>query len=810
MIRFAGLAGISAAILAYQILLTRLFAIVQWHHFAFMAISIALLGFGLSGALLAIWRRAVEWHLERLFSLCATGFAVTSPLAFFLAQRVPFNALELVWDPAQLLNLAAIYLALVVPFAFGAACIGLAFLRRDPAGRVYFWNLLGSGAGALAVVGTISTLSPVANLAAVSLLGLTVAAFGLAAERKTYSKAAGIGMVLAGALIWLLIPQDWTALRIAEHKGLAVARSVLGAKVVEQRFGPLGLVSVVESPAVPFRSAPGLSLTASALPPEQIALFTDADGATMIDRDAGRSPPAYLRDTTDALVYALVPQPKVLVLSAGGGRPVAQALIHGARRVDAVEPNPDLAALLHGGYADFSGGLYERPEVALHLATERGFLAASARRWDVIIARGGGSGTGAGLQGLSETYPLTVEALALMLQRLKAGGWLSFSQALRLPPRAAPKLILTALAALERLAVADPPAHLILIRGIGTTTLLVGRDPASPEALAAATAFAEARSFDLAFHPGLTREAANRFNVLAEPAFYDAALALTGPQRDAFVAGYKFDIAPASDDRPYFEDFFRWRSLPELLAMRTAGGAALLELGELVLVGALLQALVISLVLILLPLSLGGLARGRGSLAWRTSAYFLAIGLAFFFVEIAFIQKFILFLGHPTYALAVVLAGFLVFAGLGAGASEHLARFLSRNCRIRRPTAAIQVAVLGLGVVALLYLIAAPLVFAACAGLPTAGRAIVSLGLIAPLAFFMGMPFPLGLTLVERADRALVPWAWGVNGCASVTSAILAVLLAMQFGYTAVLVIALVLYGLATRALRGREFAKMS
>jgi hypothetical protein len=181
-----------------------------------------------------------------------------------------------------------------------------------------------------------------------------------------------------------------------------------------------------------------------------------------------------------------------------------------------------------------------------------------------------------------------------------------------------------------------------------------------------------------------------------------------------------------------------------------------------------------------------------------TGAYFAAIGVAFFFVEIAFIQKFILFLGHPTYAVAVVLAGFLVFAGCGAWASERLARFLPA-----RPTGAIDFAVLGIVLVAVAYLLGAPFVFENFAGLPVGGRALVALALIAPLGFFMGMPFPLGLTLVKRADERLTAWAWGVNGCASVTSAILAVLLAMHLGYVAVVAIALVLYVLATQVIRG-------
>ena len=800
MTRFIALAAVSAAILAYEVLLTRLFAIIQWHHFAFLAISIALLGFGVSAAVLALLQRRVAPHIDAVFSICALGFSALGPVAFLAAQSIPFNALELVWDPARALDLGAIYLTLAVPFTLGAACICLAFLRpEDRAGRVYFWNLTGSAAGALGVVFTLSLLSPANNLAAVSGLGLVAAVLGFLAQGGLRGRSAAVLVLLAGAAVWQLAPASWLSLRIAEQKGLAVALTIDGAELIEERFGPLGLVSVVENPVVPFRSAPGLSLAAPAPPPEQVALFIDADAMTMIDADAGRRPAAYLRYTTDALVYSLVTGPKVLVLGSGGGRQVAQALAHGARHIDAIETNPDVVDLVADTYGAFAGGLYDREEVSVRVGDLRGFVAANDGAWDVIVF--GTSGSGA--FGLSETYLLTVEAMELLLRHLDANGWLSFTWPLELPPRAIPKLMLTALMALERLDVPDPGGHLILIRGLATTTLLVGRDPVGAADIAHTIAFAEARAFDLAFYSGMARSEANRFNRLAEPVFFDAATALTGQGRGDFVARYKFDIEPAWDDRPYFHDFFRWRTLPELVAMRRTGAAALIELGELILIAALVQALVISLVLILVPLKLGGLARGRGLVAWSAGAFFTAIGLAFFFVEIAFIQKFILFLSHPTYAVAVVVAGFLVFAGCGARASEALARLLSARFGLTRAVAAVDVAVIGVVLVAVAYLVVAPAVFAACAGLPTAGRAVVSLLLIAPLAFFMGMPFPLGLTLVRRADPSLVPWAWGVNGCASVTSAILAVLLAMHVGYVAVVLLALALYATATWAIRG-------
>ena len=166
MISYPAVAVISAAILAYEVLLVRLFAIVQWHHFAYLAISVALLGFGVSGVLLAVFKDWVEHRAAAVFAFSATFFAVTTPAAFLLSQSVPFNALEVVWAPSQLLYLGVIYLLLAVPFTAGATCIGLAFLKSTAApGRVYLWNLLGSGAGALGCVVALSVLPPMTSLA---------------------------------------------------------------------------------------------------------------------------------------------------------------------------------------------------------------------------------------------------------------------------------------------------------------------------------------------------------------------------------------------------------------------------------------------------------------------------------------------------------------------------------------------------------------------------------------------------------------------------------------------------------------------
>jgi hypothetical protein len=412
-------------------------------------------------------------------------------------------------------------------------------------------------------------------------------------------------------------------------------------------------------------------------------------------------------------------------------------------------------------------------------------------------------GTGAaGVHGLSESYIYTVEAFEHYLKRLRPGGWLSITRWLKLPPRDALKLFGTALEALRRLGIETPEQRLMLLRGLNTTTLLVKNGIVAEADIAKAKTFAKERSFDLCYYPGISADEVNRFNVLDEPYFFAGARALIGSERDAFIARYKFDITPATDERPYFFDFFKWRTLPELMAIRKAGGAGLLELSSVILVATLIQAMALSAVLILVPLWARQRTLVRSSQIWRVAAYFFAIGLAFLFVEIAFIQKFILFLSHPLYAVAVVLTGFLLFAGVGSSLSSRFAERVDawHGTRLGLQLSAIQLSIVGIIAISLTYIFILPRTYDLLLSLTDVTKILVSFGLIAPLAFFMGMPFPLGLSRVWRAARDLVPWAWGVNGCASVLSAILATLIAMTFGFSTVVLAASLLYAAAAAA----------
>ena len=521
---------VSAGVLAYEVLLARLFSIIQWYHFAYMVISIALLGYGASGTFLALAKSRLEARAPAAFALFAALFGTSAVACFALAERLPFNALELIWDPRQLLWLGALYAILIVPFFCGAVAIGLALACfAEPVGRIYRADLLGAGLGALGILGLLFLVLPSRALELVGALGLGAAALVSLGTPGTRVRAAAYA---AGALAMAFaLPSAWTALQLSPYKGLSQALRVPGAAVEARRSSPLGLLSAVRSPEIPFRHAPGLSLGNLIEPAAQIGVFTDGDGLSPITAfDGDLEPLAYLDFTTAALPYHLLERPAVLVLGAGGGADVLLALYHGAPRIDAVELNPQLVELVRERYADFAGQLYARPEVRVHVGEARGFVAASKERYDLIQVPllDAFAAAAAGTLSLSESFVYTIEAFETYLGHLAPGGYLAITRWLKLPPRDGAKLFLTALRALERQGVAEPARQLALIRSWETTTLLVKSGPLTGGDIEEIRAFADARSFDLAWYPGMAASEANRYNLLQEPYFFEAAQGLIG------------------------------------------------------------------------------------------------------------------------------------------------------------------------------------------------------------------------------------------------------------------------------------------
>ncbi len=790
---------VAGGALALEVLLTRILAIVHWHHFAGMVISLALLGYGASGSALTLLLDRLRPQAPLAFAGAATLFGLTALVSVALAQAVPFNALELIWTVRQWLWLAVLYLLFAVPFFFAAACTGLALACFPaPVGRIYRFDLLGAGIGALAAVGLLGFVRPDRALPLVAAAGPIAAALVLAGIHRRLAAAA---LIVAVLLVGLAAATNWPALRISPFKPLPQALLVEGTAIVAERTSPIGLVQVVRSERIPFRIVAGLSLMNRQEPAPQLGLFIDGEGPVPITRFTGAwGPLAYLDSTLAALPYQLQPdsrRPRVLLLGLGGGSDLLLALRHGAARIDVVEPDGSVADLLGGELASFAGPILARPEVRLHVDTARRFTAAAQAPYDLMVLHPYPAG---GRSTLAESFATTVEAFTGYLQGLAPDGILALPHPLRLPPRDSLKLVLTALEALDRLGAAEPAGHLVLVRSWDSVLLLVRRTPFPEPELAKVEAFAEALAFDLGWHPGMAREAADRFNLLGEPALFDGVAALTGPDRAAFVADYAFDIRPATDDRPYFFDFFRWRALPALWAAARQGSAGLLDWGWPVQLATLGVAVLSGLVLILLPARLLA-RRADRRLRRATAAYFLLVGLGFLLVEIAVLQRLILLLGDPVHAFALTLATFLVFAGIGSGVAakaEDARRGAGGPWFGRLAWIALLVAVL-----AVAHALVGPWLLAQGLQFAAVPRAALAVAWVAPLAFVMGLPFPLALARVRAVAPALVPWAWGVNGCASVVAAALAGLLAMSLGSSNTILLGAAAYAVAARVQQG-------
>jgi SAM-dependent methyltransferase len=806
---------ISAAVLADEVVLVRAFSIGQWHHFAYMVISIALLGFGASGTLLALLaRRTKSFHAQTggagWLAACAVLFAVTFPLAFALVQNIPFDPFLIVWERRQLLYLGCYYLVLFVPFFAAATVIGLALITKsEDSPRLYFYNLMGSAAGSALAVGLLEiapveqTVLTVAGLAQGAALFALLDALTLSRARHARQLATlGLLAMLGMTLYFAARPP---AVRLSQYKGLSYALNLPGARWLTTSPGAIGRIDVVESPAI--RQAPGLSLVTpqeASIPP-QLGLFVDAETAGAITAfDGNTSALGYLDWMSTAAPYFARPDPRrVCVLGAGGGANVLLALRHGARHVDAVELDRNVVRLLREDFHRFSGGLYGRADVHVHVAEARAFVESAREQWDIIDISLVDSFASAavGLGAVNETYLYTQEALAAYLQHLRPGGVLAVTRWIRTPPRDEIKLFATAVAALEGMGL-RPADRIVLIRSWATATLLIKRDAFVAVELTAVQRWAEDRLFDIAYFPGMTTGEGNRFNVLEHDVYAEAGNALLagGGRREEFFRDYPFFVTPATDNRPYFFHFFRWRALPLMLSTAGFAWVPFVEWGYLILVATLLQSAVLGGLLIGLPLTLlrhKGASRPPYPRGARLTvlAYFLALGIGFMFVEMALIQRLVFFLANPVYAVAVVLAGLLLVAGLG---SWWAARLVAHGYSVKRLAG---LAALGVAVISVIYAFGLYPALRTALALPLATRVVVAFAVMLPLAI-MGMLFPLGLRQLGRIRAELLPWAWAINGCASVVATSLATLLAMGAGLTAVLLAASGCYAVAAVAVR--------
>jgi hypothetical protein len=791
---YAGLFLLSAATLVFEVNLTRIFSVAQFYHFAFVIVSLALLGFGASGTFLTLMPRLKERDPTRTLTLLSWGFALTTIGSYALTLYIPFDSFRIAHEWQQGLVLALHYVALATPFFCSGAAVGLLLAARpEEANRIYAANLTGSAVGCLLAVLAPSLAGGEGTVLVSAALAIPAA---LAFQSPTFNLRSLILGIIQGALTVALIltathPPPLFEIRLSPYKSLSYALLYPDAELVSQRWNGFSRVDVVRSESI--RSLPGRGFRCPDLPPPQLGLTVDGDDLSPISH----IPPSFTDlPFTDclltALPYRLRPGARALVLEPRGGFDVLVALAERARTVTVVEANPLIVEAVRAQGA-WAGSVYDDPRVTVVLEEGRAYARRAQERYDVVVLSltAPQRTVTSGAYSLAEDYRYTTQALADYTARLGEGGLLVMTRWLQVPPSESIRAFALALEAVER-ARGDPQASIVALRSYQQILVLVRRGPFTQEELGVIRAFAAPRAFDLVYLPGIRSDEVNRYNVMPQPDYYRACVGLLEAEdRDAWYRAYAFDVEPPDDDRPFFGHFFKWGQAPEVLAMaghtwQPFGGA-----GYFVLLALMALAMLAATVLILLPLAARRRERARQETSLGAAlGYFALLGLGYLCVEIPLLQRFILFLGHPAYAMATVLFALLLFSGLGS--------LLSRRVPLWLVLILLPVLVGG-------YALGLPALFKAALAAPLGGRLAIAVVALAPPGLLMGMPFPKGLALLEeracpvcpepsRRAPAIVAWAWGVNGAVSVVASVLAALLALSFGFSLVLALGAACY----------------
>jgi hypothetical protein len=740
----------TSATLLLELALTRIFSVVFYYHFAFLAISIALFGLGVGGVLSYVVAPGGGIYKKLGVVSLINAVLALGAMLFVLTRGADIGTLEL----------AVIYFTIALPFVGSGIIVSLAISETiERVDKVYFFDLLGAAAGCLALVALLNAYGGPNTIVAVSVLFSAGAAiwFGLAGYR--------IGRI-AGVFVGLA----FTMLLIANygHPFIEV-RYAKGLKLRDEQFTKWNSISRI-----------GLAADKDA----GEMIFIDADASTAIANfDFNHLTPSQIQDLEHqgpGIPYNLRPGAKTLIIGPGGGWDVSRALASGSHDVTAVEINPIIATtIMRQKFPQLSQYLYLRPDVHINVEDGRSFVRRSTDKFQVIQATlvDTWASTAAGAFALSENNLYTTDAFHDYFTHLTPDGLLTFTRWGFDPPRESLRLVSLAMSALADLGQTEPWRHVLVGRSGGKSelhgwgaldTVIFSRSALSDADVARARqAFADAHMEEIYLPGDPPRNEFGQLLLAKDPA--------------AWERNYRFDITPVSDNRPFFFYTVQPRDVAAFI-LQTGSKSADLKVN--VAVPKLFDAMFVSIVavviiLVLPPLVLGTRLPREGSVR-SFLLYFLAIGMGYILIEVAMIQKFVLFLGHPTYALTVVIFSMLVSSGFGSYASRKIIGDNPANL------------LKALGAVAVLVAILAAIVqpiLSAGVGLPFFVKVAATVLMLTPAGFAMGLPFPTGLRMLERAHPPSVRWAWSLNAAASVLGSVGALVLALYLGIVHTLLI---------------------
>jgi hypothetical protein len=780
---------LSAATLMFETALTRVLAVTQFYHFAFLVVSLALLGFGASGTLLSVFPRIKEESLDKTLSWVGIGFALSIWITYAVINWLPFDSYSIAWERRQIVYFVLYYFFLSMPFLVSGLGLGTALAVIDQKHNyLYAANLVGSGLGVIlapAILG-LSGILGVILVAGVVGFGCWVLMTKAQYESKLYWLGNGLILIL-GLAAWITLSvynvqgKSSLGINISPYKGLAYARRFPDAELLFGKWNPSSRVDVMAQAGT--RRLPGLSYAYTGEMPSQYGLSIDGETLQPITLTTPEefSPGAWL---PESWAISLHSEPNALVLNPGGGFGVLQVLAASPGSVDTVIQNQLILESILDTVPEYS--VYHHPEVEVFVGNQRSFLSQGNRLYDLVFIplTDTYQPVTNGVYSISEDYSLTEEGISGALGRLSTGGVFVSSRWLQNPPSEGLRLVSTIYGALEKLEISDPEKTIVIYRGIQTMTVVVKPAGWEKADLRSLREFLERCRFDLVWAPDLDPDEINRWNQLPDPVYYQSIQDLfLSADRSSYYDSYPFDITPPRDDHPFFFHFFTWNQAPQILkslgkTWQPFGGS-----GFFLLIFLLALVILLSAFMILIPLWLGRRNQGKKGFVGKTwvLVYFGLIGVGFMFLEIPLISQWSLFLDTPIQAFSLIVGILLISSGLGS--------MVLYNPRFQKNWLYPLLFILG-GFFTLFSILNKEMILS----WPLWMRYLVPILGLSPLGFGIGFFFPRGIEWIKKSFPGLVPWAWAVNGSTSVIASVLTAILSLQRGYPLVLLLGSISY----------------
>lgn len=800
---FIGLFFICLSTLAFELLQTRILSVIYFHHVVYLTVTIALMGFGISGALASIYNKKLLNNPSKYLALFSWLFSIS----IILSISIIAYSVNLFIEQVTIKKLIFSYTILIIPFIFSGLVISLLLMHRSKLiHKLYFTDLVSSGLGtALFII----LIGPIGGEGLVFFLAIMAALAALSFSMlKKENKKTQIIIILYIFLIfigWTTSKNSIINIKPENYKWMAMIYDEIvhpDAKLEQVKWTPISRIEILTDPTG------HLARYWQESSPDSYRMMTaDGDSHTLIHSKEN----IYLitkkiQENNDShltnLAYKLKNNPEVLVIGVGGGYDIICSLAYNAKNVIGVELNPANYNFTKNIYKDFHGDFFSKDNITLINDEGRSYIRRCSKEFDIIqiSAIDTFAALSSGAYVLSENYLYTVEAFKEYINHLKNNGILSiYRWFFEEKPRETLRLSALAIEAYRELNILNPEKHIAIIGSPGWASSLFKKSEFTIDEIKIIEDYTKRFNWTVLFFPKILppkqqkiyekiyyKEISNRILLTDSTIFNDLFRSYTENKLKEFYNNYSYKVNPVYDNKPFF---FEYNKLNIKNLFSQKGYIELLRgnISNFVLYVLLIEILVITGVLIIWPLWRHYKEGLRVKRKYSIITYFSALGIGFMFIEISLMQKFVLFLGHPIYSISVVLTSMLIFSGIGSYvAGKFPLKFVTT----------ILISILAISIIGIINLFFLPKIFNIFLKYTVSYRILISILILAPLSFFMGMPFPSGLRVVDQVSKKLIPWAWGINGASSVLSSVVAIILALNFGFSFVLFLAIMIYAI--------------